>query len=1068
MADRWYDLTVKQLETKFHMSTATGMSRKAAARALRKQTTNTVFPIPSGSFRSYLRQILTDLTSILLVITALLSAVFEHDKTAIAIIVVLLLNLFAAIFTYVKAQRVLENMARHALPTAKVIRDGRLFLVKQEQLVPGDVICLSSGDIVPADARLISSERLTVLETSLTGEAHSVYKNEAFLEYRDIPPTAQQNMLFASSIVTGGTGRAIVCAVGENTLLCKMGKNQPLVSHEQLSILSTFKKYCSIWSLCMIGMVFVLTVLDLFLQFSDQSLFGIFLYGLTLAVASMSEFYTAFGYIIIGSGIFNAAKQNKDVNAGALIKNSASLESLRDLTCLMIPKESACSLREAKIEQVYANGDFFERGTRGFERNSAQILRYAVLTTGIYGTKKLIANNTAFDNIYTPEEDAILSIAEECNLYNVELEKQYPLIAHLAVSPENRFETTLSGSDSTNFVTLRGEAALVLRQCRYINEYGRIVPLTGEKMNTLINAVSTLSRQALRVIAIASRSTSNVNLSRLSSCQKDMTFEGFIAMREPLLPGAAVNISKCKNAGMKILMMCDEVTENNIRTAEALGIIDHERQAIDGAHLSSMRDGALAASLSRFRLYLGLNVREKQRVLTALRTSGEKVGILCRSLEEISLLQTADVGFSQRITLSSRADRSGIDLTSRNIPITVKDPKASSKTGCEAVKFLSDVILSEPSSNGTGGINALLSSIASAKVIYSNLLRMVRYLMLSQLTKFFLVLYSLITRTPLVTPLQILFCGLIVDFAAVMVIAFERPSRSILTQKNEAEEALRHPLLRNADLLLYAILWSGASILLPIVLNHFFLTASFSQYSTLVFLSYLIGQVIALCEIKRDGSLFKNSISLNRILALLIIFLAFFIFLILKWPALGALFGVITLSLPIAMTLPVIPLLLLLTFEIGKLLGNAPAVLREKRQKKRRKTSSIFGEEEDVSEENDTLYLDPSCPEKQPVLQHSEPSLPKDSPSSENDSAENSTLSPAELYAQILSSQPQNAASVGGTANDSSAMHNEQEEESDRDEDTDRASAKPEVETGSDEPSADSSSIESTSADLSD
>lgn len=1013
MADRWYDQTVKQLETKFHINAAAGMSRKAASRALRKKGTNTIFPVPQGSFRTYLRQMLTDFTSILLVITALLSAIFEHESAAVAIIVVLLLNAFAAVFTYVKAQRVLEKMARHALPTAKVIRDGRLYMVKQEQLVPGDVICLSSGDIVPADARLILSERLAVLETSLTGEAHSVYKNEAFIEYRDIPPAAQQNMLFASSIVTGGTGRAIVCAVGEDTLLCKMGKNHPLVSHDQLRILSTFKKYCSVWSLCMIGMVFVLTVLDLFLHFSNQSLFGIFLYGLTLAVASMSEFYTAFGYIIVACGIFNASKQDKGINAGALIKNSASLESLRDLTCLMVPKECACSLREARVEQVYANGDVYERGKRGFDRNSAQILRYAVLSTGIYGTKQLIANNTAFDNIYTPEEDAIISAAEECNVYNIELEKKYPLIEHASVSPENRFETTLSGSDSTNFITIRGEASLVLRQCRYINEYGRIVPLTGEKMNALINTVASISRQALRVIAIASRSTSNVNLSRLNSCQKDMTFEGLIAIKEPLLPEAAVNISKCKNAGMKILMMCDEVTENNIRIAEALGIIDNEKQAIDGAHLASMRDGALAASLPRFRLYLGLNVHEKQRILTALQKSGEKVGILCRSLDEISLLDAADVGFSQRITLSNRADRGGVDLTSRNVPVYIKDPKSATKTGCEAVKFLSDVILSEPSSNGTGGINALLASIASAKVIYQNLLRMVRYLILSQTTKFLLVLYTLIMRTPLVTALQVLFCGLIVDFAAVMVIAFERPSRTILTQKSTAEERLRHPLLRNADLLIYAILWSGASIALPILLNHFFLTADFAQYSTLVFISYLITQVVALCEIKRDSSLFSTSVSLNRILALLIGTLALFIFLILRWHAFGALFGVLPLTLSIALTIPVIPLLLLLAFEIGKLFGEAPAAIRRHgRERRRRKSSQLFGGEESDSEENEELYLDPTKPEQQPILHRDEPALRRKDEDPNEKVKEEKELSPSELYAQILASLPRDAKST--------------------------------------------------------
>lgn len=127
-------------------------------------------------------------------------------------------------------------MGRFSLPSAKVLRDGRIYLVKQEQLVQGDVIFVAAGDIIPCDARLVESDGLTVLETGVTQNEKPVIKDASFAEHRMLSPEGRKNMLFASTVVTEGKGKAVVCDTGEDTLVCILGKNTTICDHEKLEV----------------------------------------------------------------------------------------------------------------------------------------------------------------------------------------------------------------------------------------------------------------------------------------------------------------------------------------------------------------------------------------------------------------------------------------------------------------------------------------------------------------------------------------------------------------------------------------------------------------------------------------------------------------------------------------------------------------------------------------------------------------------------------------------------------------------------------------------------------------
>ena len=287
------------------------------------------------------------------------------------------------------------------------------------------------------------------------------------------------------------------------------------------------------------------------------------------------------------------------------------------------------------------------------------------------------------ENVYSAEEDSIISAARKHGLYNIELENRYPILEHLPVSRLNRFETTLASFGDTNIVVLRGDAQSVLGLCRYYSEKGRVFKMTPEKLSDLQITASQITKEAFRVIAIASKNTTYTNLTRIVSCQSDLTFEGFICIREPLLPGAAMNISRCKSAGIKVIMICDDTDGNNRYIANALGIVSREDEIITSQQMAVMKEGLFRVNAPLYRLYMGLDINQKRRLIGCLKDSGEIVGVLARGIDEIILLRDADAGFSQSITISPKALKTGVDLTDLSVPVYAVDSKDSLKTGCE-------------------------------------------------------------------------------------------------------------------------------------------------------------------------------------------------------------------------------------------------------------------------------------------------------------------------------------------------------------------------------------------------
>ena len=924
MAKKWYDKSATQTALLLGTDVIMGLSRDEVRARRRMDGDNDIYPTQKKNYKTYLFHLLSDYNSLLMLITLLIAAIFEESQNLLIMLAVLITYYLITVIVYVKSNSVLDDMGKGALPNAKVLREGRMYMVKQRQLVRGDIVYVSAGDIVPCDGRLVESNDLEVLEVNVTGVSRAVRKSSRFEEYHDVAPSEQKNMLFASSIVTKGTAKFICCECGSDTLVSIMKKNQPIVSHEKLHIFEKISVFCRRWTLFMTFTVLVLTVMSVLLGQAENGIFSSFMIGVSLAVSSMSEFYTAFAYVVLACGIFSALNRKNELNRGALIKNSAKLEVLKDLTCLIVPKEGAFNIRGMALEKVYANGDVHTVGERGYKRNAARVLRYALISTGKYGVSKLTQNNYLGENIYTPEEDAIINASESLSEYNIGLEKKYPLCDHRNKGADSAFDISLVNYENSQFITLRGDYSSVIPLCDYYTEDSRVYNMTEEKRNYIIIEAEKLARQSYKIIAVASKDVKCTSLKNEADPYSALTLEGFLAIKEEVMPEAAKNVQRCKNAGIKIIMLTEDESENGVVLAESLGIASNSESVVSGRALSSMKEGLIRINLDKYTVYQGLNLTQKRLIVRFLQESGEKVGYLCSELDEIILMKEADVGFAQSITISDRAGGSGVDLSRHNIPIYSKK-QGSHQRGCEALKFVSDVIVSEPDTTGAGGFNAVIDSILCSKSVYCNLHRMLKYMISSQIARLALVFASIIFGFAPLNPVQILILGLMLDFAAIIIIAFEKPDHSMLKTSGTVASKLEKPFTQNPESALFGFILAVVTSVMAVYLPKYSLLNA-ESVTTFSFISYFFAQIIFLNECKREQSIFDKNARINGAHIMLIVIASAYLALSLLLPVFGNLFGIMQLS-SIELLFTLLPgALICLIYEIFKMIKNGKRI----------------------------------------------------------------------------------------------------------------------------------------------
>lgn len=928
---RWFDLTPDEAAEALGSDLYAGLTAAEAKRRTREQGFNRIFPIPEGNFFTYLRQITFNPLSVLLLLAAILTAFFANPAVSVTLILLLAIGYASTIFVYNKAQQIFAGMSKFSLPYAKVIREGRMFILRQEQLVPGDIIILSAGDIVPADARLIEENDLYLLESGITDAKGAVRKNAAFYDYRNLEPHQQINMVFASTIVARGRGRAIVCRTGEETLVYCTHQNRPAVRYDKLALFDRLQKISHVASILSILLVFLLTLLNLVVH-RWEVLDG-FLTFLALSVSALSEFYTAFARILVASGIFGAVSQQKKVTKGALIKNADKLADLAGVTTLLIPPECLVDERDMKLCALMTGGTFYDFDPKTEEALCKNLLRYGVLSTGIYGTDRLIALGEVGANTFTFEEDAILKAGHSSGIWSAKLDEAYQLIEHRRRedTPEGLpvCDLTLTHHSGQYVLIARGDVRQILALCsHYTDALGQPRSLSMVRKQQILTDAGQRMRGGKQITAIATTLTAARGLASLGDLSGQLTFEGLLTFDQPLLPGCAKTVRKLREAGLRVILLCPEESERGYYLSESLGILDDRTQAITAAEIRQMGDERFLETFTGYTLYQGLSISMRRTVMKLWKDKGERVLYIGRELAEITLIREADVGATQALTLSGKGLRSLASPSGAKIPVHFSQSSDGALNGCDALRFVSDVVLSMVDQDGSGGLNALTSAICSARHIFRGLRRMFVYLTASLTARLLLTLIGFAFGGLWLSPVQLLFWGMIVDLSAILTLALDRPSdflarkaapRRIFASDPSTKERYHRNLFGLSAGVGGVLAISQLALLLLSMLSPI----GTAGRSALLFLSTLPAMVVLVFETGRHTGHRTPGIAVSRMFVVVLALICTFLALCFALPALGAPFGIVAIPLWI-LPLSFLPalVLLLLCEALHRLLGD--------------------------------------------------------------------------------------------------------------------------------------------------
>ena len=887
-SDNWYQASAQQVADRLHTDLKNGLRRRQVRQRLRQNGENTIYPVPRRWFYNCLRRVLLDFTTILLIVMAIIAVWLEQSTEAAILTGGAVLYVIVSIAVFTRAQHVLERMDRFTLPVVRVVRDGKIYMVEQNKLVVGDLVYLSRGDIVPADLRLSQTEEFSTQEDNLFAVQARSVKDALTIGRATLSPQVRNNMAYASTLVATGHAQGIVVATGDDTLVSRLKKNTPVIAHEKMSAMDTLQQYSRVWSVVMLGLLFFLTVLHLVI-YGDGDLYASFLYALTFAVSSMSEMLVPFACVVVACGIYHGVRRYRDSNAGYVIKKPLAIDRLKDLTCLVLPKDGVFTSGQFDAELISTTKHTYHVADSRAYGKMERCATYALLSTGQYSTQVL--SDRAQYGQRSAEDDALITLAKRLGIYHAQLDQSYPLLAHREVDRDCSFPTSLVRTNTGTIAVMRGTPTEILHACGSYRTGKEGRPMDENMRKKLLEQYRKLARENMHIIAVASKKSIYQHLRFPGALHQNMQFEGFVSFRAPFLRGVGQTVKKCRDAGIKVVMLCDDDNEEHFYFAKQLGIISNDGEVIGREDYAALPVDIKRKAVSYYKMYCGLDALQQSEVIHYLRLRGERVGYLGASLTDLPMMQQANVTFTRSVQISSASH--GAFSSAQAALVTASKADTHAQYGCEALKFTADVIVSDADAKGNGGFNAIADAIAGAKLIDRNLSSMVRYLFTSQVARFCMVLLSVIFGAPFISALQVYLWGLVFDFLSVLIIAFERPvEEEVFYTKYSARQRLRHPIRMFRYATANALVWSLLSI------GAYFLPALFgfsltdTENTTAAFLMICVMQLMVLLSYKRERWIFRRGARFSGSLVLYVLFVIELFALFFLLPGFGAAFGV--------------------------------------------------------------------------------------------------------------------------------------------------------------------------------
>lgn len=604
-----YKQTIEEVKKVTEADPDTGLSSQEVDERRKKQGLNKFDEAPKESMIKKLFRSLSDFTTIILLVAAVISFytafATEHGDLfeGLLIIAIVVINSVLAIVQEGNAEKALESLQDMNKQTATVIRDGKVTTVESEQLVVGDILVLESGDAISADARLIEASQLRVEESALTGESEAVEKDAAFIAEEDESLGDQLNMVFKGCTVAAGRGKAIVTAIGMATEMGKIADllNENTMQKTPLQVrLNQLGKRISMIALAAAALVFVIGELQ------GEPLLEMFMTSISLAVAAVPETLTVIVTLTLAYGVQKMARKH------AIIRQLPAVETLGTANVICSDKTGTLTQNEMRVRRVWSKEDEVTNIEDSMTNSAMEILKMAALCTDVTVEQEdddlVIKGN--------PTEVAIVRAVEENYHTKAELEEKYPRVNELPFDSERKMMTTVHRMGE-KYISITKGAFDVLAP-RFSSGDVEQAAIVNDRFG----------KRALRVIAVG-YATYDEEPQDISSeaLEKDLRLIGLIGMIDPPRPESKGAIKRAKKAGIKTVMITGDHVVTASAIAKELGILNDPSEALSGSELHQLSDEELDARVKALSVYARVTPEDKIRIVKSWQRTGAVVAM---------------------------------------------------------------------------------------------------------------------------------------------------------------------------------------------------------------------------------------------------------------------------------------------------------------------------------------------------------------------------------------------------------------------------------------------------------
>ncbi|MCX7715644.1 MAG: calcium-translocating P-type ATPase, PMCA-type [Clostridia bacterium] len=619
----WHNLSVSETAKLLDTDIKNGLSPAQAKRRLESYGENKLAEKKRPSFFVRFLAEFNDFMIIILLIAAAVSfviSIMRHDADfvdPVIILVIVILNALLGVIQENKAEKSLDALKKISAPYALVKRGTKQVFVPAMEVVPGDILILRTGDVVAADARLISSVNLQTDEASLTGESVPVSKNSFSVHKENTPLAERDNLVLASTSVVNGHGEAIVVKTGMDT---EVGTIAGMILTSETEQTPLQKRLADVGKVLGMAALLICSLVFIFGLMRSIDPFEMFMTSVSLAVAAIPEGLPAIVTIVLAIGVQRMVRKN------AIIRHLPSVETLGSASVICSDKTGTLTQNKMKVTQIYSHDDIFT-------------LKLAALCSNV-----VLENGCAGGN---PTENAIVEAASSVKLNKSDLDKKYPRIDEIPFNSKRKLMSTVHFQNGGKLMITKGAPDILLNSCSFCYDGSRSMPLTSQKISEILKANENMANNALRVIAVAYKELHDTSKEKLS--ESNLIFVGLIGMIDPPRPEVAKAVSICKKAGIRPVMVTGDHVLTATAIAREIGIMSSSSKAVTGAELDMFTQSQLEKHIHDYSVFARVTPEHKVRIVKAFKARGEIVAMTGDGVNDAPALKAADIGCAMGI-----------------------------------------------------------------------------------------------------------------------------------------------------------------------------------------------------------------------------------------------------------------------------------------------------------------------------------------------------------------------------------------------------------------------------------